>query len=79
MKLFVAKQFSPEEFSQGAFSYGAMFIVGIFMGENLPLDIFQEEVLLKIFQRSQSTFNVVSTNYSTSYKSFNVVKIHSTS
>ena len=76
--LFVAKQFLPEEFSKGKFSHGAIFIVGIFMGRkfrgNFSADFFQEEVSLnhsnhsttvQIFQRSQNTFNVVSTNYST--------------
>ena len=38
--LFVAKQFSPEKFSYGGFSHGAMFIVGIIMWERFEA-IFQ--------------------------------------
>ena len=74
---FVAKQLLPDEIPQGRFSYGAMFIAGIFMGEKITRqfsgDIFQKELSLnrpnhsatvQIFQRSQNTFNVASTNYS---------------
>ena len=66
-----------------------MLIVGILMGEKVPRQscgghFFQQEVSLnpsnhsttaQIFERSQNTFNVLNTNYSTYYKSFNVVQI----
>ena len=69
-------QFSLEEFSEGRFSYWAMFTVGNFMAEKVIFwgGIFHEEFSLnrsngstavQIFQRSQNKFNVVSTNYST--------------
>ena len=74
--MFIAKQLLPEEFPQGGVLYGAMVIVGIFMGEKILRQYFQgiflygevslnrpnHSTTMQIFQRSQYTFYVANTS-----------------
>ena len=81
--LFVPKQFSPDEFSYRGFSYGAMFIVGTFMGKKIPGqssgEYFQGVNFIEPFSKSFSNSANLSTQSKHiqhyNYKLFNLAQI----